>query len=136
MPFTIEKPLVNFLLRLAGVLLTVFAIVGSIDSIGLLLGGIEHRSPWPILFGVGSLCADLGIAGAWLRISRKYEHLSMKRVQAIRRLLWAGVLGGSLLAIGTLGMFSPNPNLSSLAGVFIGLSALGALLIKQTPQSS
>lgn len=131
MSYAIDRPAVKLLIRVVGVLLTVLAILGAIDSFGLLLGGIEKNNPWPVCFGFGSFCADLGIAGAWLRISRAYELLSNRKVRLIRRLLVCGVVGAILLAVGTFGMFPLE--IGFFAVVFIALAGVGIVFIKQTP---
>jgi hypothetical protein len=107
----IDRPSVKLLLRVIGVPLSVLALLGAIDGIALLLGGIEHNNPWALFFGLGSLGAGLGLAGAWLRISKEYHHLSKSRVRVVRWLLPCGILGAAFLAVGTYGIFGAPPRL-------------------------
>jgi hypothetical protein len=127
----IDRPSVKLLLRVIGVPLSVLALLGAIDGIALLLGGIEHNNPWALFFGLGSLGAGLGLAGAWLRISKEYHHLSKSRVRVVRWLLPCGILGAAFLAVGTYGIFGAP--LGYFGTIFILLGALGAACLYQTP---
>ncbi len=131
MRFAIERPVIKASIVLAGIPITALALLGLIDSLGLLLGGLERSDPWPLSFGVGMLLSFVGLLGAWLRVLRPYEQLSVQRINRIRRWLIAGIAGGGLLAIGTLGMFSIDFIFVALA--FILLSSIGLLLLRQTP---
>jgi len=127
----IDQPSVKIVLRVIGIPLTVLALLGAIDSIGLLLGGIEHNNPWAIFFGLGAICADLGIAGAWLRISQGHNHQSRNRVRLVRWLLWLGIFGAAFLAIGTYGIFGVP--MGYFGAIFILLGAFGVACLYQTP---
>ena len=131
MHFTIEKPIVKAAFVLLGVPISALVLLGLIDSIGLLLGGMQRHDPWPIAFGVGTLLSGIGILGAWLRILRPHAQLPVQRIFRIRRWLKAGVAGGALLAIGTVGMFSIDLGVFALG--FVALSLGGLWLLTQTP---
>ena len=131
MTYIIENSVAKLLSRIVGIPITLLAILGAIDSIGLLLGGFEKNNPWPVFFGLGTFASYFGIAGAWIRISNKYEYLPQKKVRFIRRLLSIGVAGAILLAAGTLGIFGLSLVFGSVA--FILLGAAGLFFIKQTP---
>jgi len=134
MTHIIDRPSVKLLLRVIGVPLTVLALLGAIDSFALLLGGIEHNNPWALFFGLGSIGAGLGIAGAWLRISQGHHHLSKNRVRVVRWLLTCGILGAAFLAVGTYGIFGAP--LGYFGVIFILLGALGVACLYQTPAVS
>lgn len=127
----IDQPSVKLVLRVIGIPLTVVALLGAIDSFGLLLGGIEHSNPWALFFGLGSICADLGIAGAWLRISQGHHHLSKNRVRLVRWLLTLGILGAAFLAAGTYGIFGAP--MGYFGAIFLLFGALGIACLYQTP---
>ena len=134
MRYTIDRPTVRLLFRVAGVPITLLAILGAIDSIGLLLGGLEKNNPWPVFFGLGGIAAYFGIAGAWVRISNTYESLPKEKIRLIRWLLICGVIGSLLLAAGTFGIFGSNIGYGAV--IFIVLGAVGAVFLKQTPSQS
>ena len=131
MTYIIENTAAKVLLHIVGIFITFFAILGAIDSIGLLLGGFEKNNPWPISFGLGTFASYFGIVGAWIRISNKYESLSKKKIHFIRGLLSFGVAGAILLAVGVFGIFRFSSGYGS--AVFIILGAIGVFFIKQTP---
>jgi len=131
MTYAIDRPAIKPLLRIAGIFITFIAVLGAVDSAGFILGGIEKKNPWPVLFGLGTFIAYFGIAGAWIRIANIYESLSSKKVRLIRGLLYCGVIGSLMLAAGTFGIFPINIGIWGL--VFIGLGTVGAFFIKQTP---
>jgi hypothetical protein len=127
----IDRPSVKLLLRVIGIPLSVLALLGAIDSLGLLLGGIAHNNPWALFFGLGSIGAGLGIVGGWLRLSQGHDHLSKKRVRIVRWLLTCGILGAAFLAVGAYGIFGVP--LGYFGAIFILLGALGAACLHQTP---
>ena len=134
MSYIIEHTAAKLLLGIIGIPITLLAMLGAIDSIGMLLGGFEKNNPWPIFFGLGTFASYFGIAGAWMRISNKYGALSKKKVLIIRRLLSIGVVGALLLAAGTLGIFGLSLGFGSAA--FLVFGAVGVFFIKQTPSRS
>ena len=131
MGYIIENTIAKVILHSLGILITFFAILSMIDSIGLLLGGFEKNNPWPVLFGLGALASYFGIVGAWMRISNKYESLSKKKILVIRVLLYFGIVGAILLGVGTFGIFGFSSGYGSV--MFIVLGVIGVVFIKQTP---
>ena len=131
MAYIIEHTAIKTLLRIVGIFVTFLAVVGAVDSIALLLGGLEKGNPWPIFFGLGVFTSYFGIVGAWIRISNQYTSLSKKKVQLIRRLLGLGIAGSILLAVGSLWLLGFRSVYGS--AIFIALGAVGVFFIKQTP---
>nr|CAP47845.1 putative integron gene cassette protein [uncultured bacterium] len=131
MSYIIERTATKLVLGIVGIPITLLAILGAIDSVGLLLGGIEKANPWAISFGLGTFTSYFGITGAWMRISNKYESLSKGKVRFIRRLLGIGVVGAVLLTVGALGIFGLSLGVGSV--VFMVFGAVGVFFIKQTP---
>jgi len=129
----IDKRPVKIALRVLGIPITIIAVLGLIDGIGILLGGIEQRNPWSCAFGLGALLSFAGLIGAWKRISVQYADIDPDEIGFIRLLLKIGVAGAILLSAGALGIFGFD--LLPIPAFFTLLALTGVYFIHETPKS-
>ena len=131
-PESIETGLSRIIIGSIGIIVTISMFIGFIPSIGIGLGGLEHKNIWSVLFSLGFVLSVIGLCGAWWRLSQAYINISKTRIKVIRWLLKCGIFSSLLLSVGTVGIFG----IVGLYGVLIFsvFAFIGAVFLHATPK--